>query len=153
MKVRIQPVNLEPTRIGVGEALMAEEAWTHGPAKPRDVKRSKEISPEPVDLETLARTYDFIEVLPSRTVGKVGDIDQLPRDVSVFLVGGFNFGLLGELCKLDKPLLTGWDSFGYSWSGRFIREFVDETDAVCFVPFDAEDVKKILRVLRAATFF
>lgn len=152
MKVRIQPVNLEPTRIGVGKALMAEEAWTHGPAKPRDVKRSKEIPPEPVDLETLSRTYDFIEVLPSRTVSKVSDIDELPRNVSAFLVGGLNFGLLGELCKLGKPLLTGWDSFGYSWFGRLLREFVDETDAVCFVPFDAEDVKKILRVLRAVTF-
>lgn len=152
VKVRIQPVTLEPTRIGVGRAVMAEEAWAHGPAKPRDVKRSEEVPPEPVDLGSLAQRYDFIEVLPSRRVGKVSDIDELPRDVSAYLVEGSNFGLLGELCKLGKPILTSWDSFGYSWGGRFIREFVEETDAVCFVPFDAEDVKRILRVLRSIAF-
>ena len=153
MEVRIQPVELEPTRVGVGRAEMAEEAWgTNAPPKPRDLERAREVPPEPVDLESLSERYDFLKVLPTRRVEKVGDVDALPRDVSAYLVGGWNFGLLGEVCKLGRPILTAWDSFGYSWWGRFIREFVDGTDVACFVPFGHEDVERIVRVLRAYTF-
>ncbi len=151
-KVRIQPVRLEPTEIGLGKAQMAEEAWAHGPPKPRDVTRAKEIPPEPVDLSSLTQKYDFIEVLPARSVSTIGDVDALPRDVSAFVVTGLNFGLLGHVCQIGKPILTPWDAFGYSWSGRLIREFVDEEAVPCFVPFGADDVKTIIRVLRAATF-
>jgi L-fucose isomerase-like protein len=147
----LQPVKLEPTGIGIGIDLMADKAWRHGPAKPRDVERSREVPPEPVDLASIANGDDSVEVLPEQTIGRISEVDRLPRDVSAFVVAGSNFGLLGELCKLGRPILPSWDSFGYAWSGRMIREVVDETDAVCFVPFDAEDVRRILRVLRAVT--
>lgn len=153
VKVKIQPVRVAPTKIGIGKALMADEAWTHGPAKPRDVVRSKEVPPEPVDLETMAREDDWLNVLPLRRVGSAEDVDKLPRDISAYVVGGFglNFGLLGQICQLGKPILTHWDAFGYSWQARLVREFIDETDAVCLIPFGAEDVKRIMRVLRAVT--
>ncbi|RLI12845.1 hypothetical protein DRO35_02040 [Candidatus Bathyarchaeota archaeon] len=152
--VRVQPVDFAPLGIGVGKALMAEEAWIHGPEKPRDVERERERPSKPVDLETLRRRYDFIEVLPPRNVSSSEDVDRLPRNVSAFLVREFNFnyGLLGELCKLNRPILVYWDRFGYAWHGRLIREYAEEAGSVCFVPFGAEDVERIIRVLRAIAF-
>lgn len=158
-KVRLLPVELSRPDISgqgqyvpEGSGFLAEEAWTHGPLQPRSAIRQKEVPAEPVDLETLAREHDLVELLPSRRVRRVPEIDRLPRDVSAYVVRGANRTLLRGLCKLGRPILPDWDKFGYSWHTRGMRRCVEETGAVCLVPMGAQDVIKILRVLRVATF-
>jgi len=156
IKVRLQPIDLAPATVGVGKALMAEEAWTHGPPKPRNVTRDKEVPAESVDLESLAERYHFLEILPPQRIATATDIAHLPVDVAGYIIDFdpnlVNWGLLGAICNLQKPILPSWDRFGYAWSGRLIRDFVEQNGGVCLVPFGAEDIKRILRVLRAASF-
>jgi hypothetical protein len=40
----------------------------------------KDVPPDPVDLETLVKTYDFIEIIP-----RMSELEKLPRDVSTYI--------------------------------------------------------------------
>lgn len=153
MKVRLQSVNLISPGKDISQLpVLAAETWIKGPKKPRDVKRREEVPQEDVSLEKLSEKFNFLEVLPSKNIKKVSDIDKLPRNISAYIISGYNFGLTGEIAKLGKPILPRWDNWGYAWDGRFVREAVEEIGGISFVPFSSEDVKKIVRTLRAYTF-
>lgn len=153
MKVRLQPINLISPGKDISQLpVLKVETWIKGPKKPRNVKRIKEIPVEDVSIKKLCEKFNFLEVLPSKNIERVSDIDELPRNVSAYIISGYDFALAGEIAKLGKPVLPSWDNWGYAWSGRWVKEATDEVGGVCFVPFSCEDVKKIIRVLRAYTF-
>jgi len=153
MKVSIQPVNLIPPQKDISQLpVLRVETWIKGPKKPRNLKRIKEIPPEDVSIEKLCEKFDFLEILPPENIRKVSDIDGLKRDVSAYIISGYDLALAGEIAKLGKPVLPYWDNWGYAWNGRWIKEASDEAGGVCFVPFGSEDIEKIIRVLRAYTF-
>jgi len=43
--------------------------------------------------------------LPSKKIEKVSDIDELPRNVSAYIISGYDFALAGEMPKLGKIIL------------------------------------------------
>jgi hypothetical protein len=153
MKVRLQPVSVAAKGKDISQLpVLQAETWMRGPKKPRNVKRNDEIPQEDVSIQKLSEKYDFLEVLPSQKVEKVSDVDKLPRDVSAYVVDSYDFGLTAEISRLGKVVLPSWDNWGYSWSGRFIKEAVEEAGGISFVPYSSHDIHRIIKVLRAYTF-
>lgn len=136
------------------EPRVASKAWVEGPKKPREEVRREEKPAEDVSLESL-QERGIVEVYEPLKVKGPEDLEKAPEDVDFFIMGkGEDFftedPILEKLVSLDKPILAEWDSWGYSWFGRFSKFRLDQfSGSKYYHTMGIDDLKSLLRAIRA----
>lgn len=156
MKINLQPIVPALGYPETGIPVMAAEAWTHGPTKPRHMKREYEKPEVDVSLENLTNVFDFVEVKEPIKVKNAHDIAKYDlRDVDAFIFGPGDphcmemMGVMCALCDTKKPVLPPWDNWGYAWmEGRIVAGWIDDLGYSTFVPMGYNDVKILLEAIR-----
>lgn len=156
LKVRLLPVSIVGADISEMPVLAAE-TWVHGPTKPRHLLRGKEIPPEDVSLKNLPSILDFVKVLPTLqiAVSFPKDLAKIPSEADAIVIQGLRglfsgkeIFIMKELAALGKPILAGWDNWGFGWEGFMLREYLAPFNLEPLIPFSNAEVKAILRALR-----
>jgi L-fucose isomerase-like protein len=156
LKLKVQPINLKSVEYySTEEAFLAREAWAKGPQKPRDVLRSKEIPPQDCSLEALSKK-GLVEILTPLTIQNVEDVEKIPHDADLIVVGDTYFAedsVLEKIVALNKPIVAGWDNFGYSFYGRVSKLRLKEFSKVkYYVTAGCDELLNILNAIRGWKF-
>ena len=156
LKVRLLPVSVLGTGIS-DMPVLAAETWIHGPTKPRHLLRETETPPEDVSLKNLPSILDFVEVLPTLRIKTASpeDLAEIPSEADAIIIqelrsvfSGKEIFIMKELAALGKPILAGWDNWGFGWEGFMLREYLAPFNCEPLIPFSSDEVKTILHALR-----
>ncbi|WP_461864334.1 L-arabinose isomerase family protein [Thermococcus sp.] len=153
----LQPLKMESAleRWLSDETPIAKQTWVFGPKKPRDQLRNEELPPRDVHIEKLAEE-GIVEVLPQIRIKKKEDVDNIPEDSDLLVIGDMEDWMASEeildaLARLGKPIMPQWDSWGYSIHGRLSKFRLDKYSNVKhIIPMGADDVLNTLSAIRAA---
>lgn len=154
MKIKIQPVFPKLGYPETGAPVMAAEAWTHGPTKPRHAKRKYENPDIDVSLENLSNVFDFVEVKEPIKVKNAHDLEKYDlRDVDIFV---FDPGdphclemssVMYALFSTNKLVLPPWDNWGYAWRGKLVTGWARNLGYTSFIPMGYNDIKILLEMI------
>jgi len=156
LRLRLLPISVGGTDLSEVPVLAAE-TWVHGPTKPRHLLREKETPPEDISLKSLPSTLDFVEVLPTLQINTSSpeDLAKIPSEADAIVIQGLRSVFSGkeifimkELTALGKPILAGWDNWGFGWEGFMLREYLAPFNLEPLIPFSSAEVKTILHALR-----
>jgi hypothetical protein len=102
-------------------------------------------------LETVAAQQDSVDVLAPASVSRTQDLEKLQcENITAFVVAEQrDDNLLGELARLGKPVLPGWDAKGSPSLGRDLYDKVVAAGGKALYPQGEAELESALRALRA----
>jgi hypothetical protein len=154
-ELNLKPLNLKDNLYATGQPVMAAEAWAGGPKKPRHQKRHKYSPPQDLSLENINKLYNWLNVLEPEIISTPEEIKKIENseDIDAFIVNSVNSDAMGplfyELSRTGIPIIPTWDSWGYSWNGRFIKGWAEKIGFETFIPVGDRDIDILVRALTA----